>query len=212
MKLTGEDTLVFFMESKNIIAYRLSDGLKLWHIDLRELIPDVLTWYDDQSAAHDDKIFFYAKSEFESGFTFCLDTTTGHEIARFKEIRGDMRAFGDQLFASVETNTLVGLNMDTLLLSKWDFKKILAPVNLQINAFSFFVTENNLLCFADSRGFTSLRFGVVNIATNDVIQIENVAVCDHHKQNILEVFRYGKRVYIETSDKSLHLYRLEANT
>ncbi|MET0638221.1 MAG: hypothetical protein ABWZ25_19480 [Chitinophagaceae bacterium] len=207
LKLAVDGTIVFFMRSKNIYAYRLSDGVELWHIDLKELMPDVFSWDDRQSVIYEGKLFFHAWAQFERGFTFCLDIETGNEIIIINEFHGFFRTLGNQLFTSFEENVVARLNMDAFSVTKWDFSKILKPFDIHMNQFRFFISEDELLFFVDGLAYPNRRFGVINTAKNIVAYIENIDSFINPESFISEINRYVNMVYVHTSDGSLHLYK-----
>lgn len=207
---SGADTAVFYMvESKDIVAYSLADGVKLWHRTLQELYAEAVFIFPRESVNYEGKIFFSARPENDPGYTFCLDAKTGKEIARFDCITGLLKGFGEELYSLSGWRALVKLNMNTFSTVTWDFEELLSPLNIKLNDVQFFVTEDGLFFFTDGFIIPKNRIGIIDLHKNKLIQVEEIQVHEKGSHNIMKLKRLADRVCVHTSDNALHIYQME---
>lgn len=191
-----------------IASYRLSDGSKLWQLDVKDLVfwerVEILA---GQTVQYENKLFFCCQSDRERR-TFCLDETNGKKLRRFDNVGSYLKQYGNKLYSVAGWSTLTELDMRNLEVRTWDLSSVLKEPALEINLSRFAVTDDGLLCFTDGYMMPRSRFGIIDINKKMLLHVEAVEDINSVDSSIgvLEVF--GNMICVHTSENCLHVYEL----
>ncbi|MCG2617749.1 hypothetical protein LZZ85_25835 [Terrimonas sp. NA20] len=209
-KLSGIHTLIFHNQiSKDVSAYNLNDGTLLWHCSLRQLFAKAKSIYPEYTVNTDDRLFLSITAENEPGVTLVLDKMTGNIIASLPGNNGFMKQFGNKIYAVKGATGLIVIDILSLSVESYSFDQLLTPLGIVLHTLNFFVTEENLFYFAEGFPGKMNRIGIIDLDKGRLLQTVDVENTDQVGQSIRLVIPIDDRLYVQTSDNSLHLFQIE---
>ncbi len=204
-KLIMDGRFIKSRDNGGFSCFDIYSQSKLWQLNFSNLLQGQEILQTGNILVSYNKIYFhlYERNEVNNA-TFCVDVETGVVLNRYNNFGIYLQQQDDCIFTAynyeykilyTRTQEVKSVNMEH------EFKQY----NLHINL-SRWVVQNNLLYFVDGIIMPTNRFGIINMETGKLVDLQEVNINDGINNNIREIQVHHNKIFVHCSDNTLHIF------
>jgi hypothetical protein len=198
------------VKKRFITISRFSDGAELTRHDYAELLGVPAASYYGNVVAHNGLVYFYVVDDniSKNAATFCMEEATGKTVQKWDNFGGNLCVSGDNIYAAFD-HAIGVLDTVTGQTGRIDLEAELKPLGLQIRSLNSLYTPEGLLYFVDGHWAPTNRMGIIDLKAQKLTWHTELAVNDNINNSIVEITIRENKLYAYTSDRDLHIFKIE---
>ena len=184
------------------------NDIQLWQHSFSELLQGNDILQTGNILLSKNKLYFhlYERNQTNNA-TVCLDVESGTVLNKYNNFGIYLQEQDDSIYTAYNYEFKI-LDTKTQKVESVNMENDFEQHNLRINL-SRWVVHDNLLYFVDGMIMPTNRFGIIDIDTGKLIDLQEIDINDGISNNIKEIQVRQDKIYIHASDNTLHIFEKE---
>jgi len=181
----------------------LNNSIK-WQLKFSEITNSKNNEVFSEIIHHNEKLFFFLSDGSNATESFVVDINTGNVLHRTTKLVGWLKLYNEKIY-SLQSKAIVIMDANTYETETIELNDTLAAdyITLEWNKY---IVDGKLLYFADA--FKPL-VGIIDLKTKELLWHTLIEVNNKNLQKVMEIKLDNTRLYVLTSDNTLHIFEKE---